>query len=344
MAGAAVTPIAAGARSLAALRIAVFSMWLYHLLRAPLADLAELSARAALPTGLLRLPSTSAWDTLLRPDFLLATQALSVIVVALALIGARPYRTIVVTAAVLLTLRESLIRSFSGYVNHQEVPLLLATWVVAAFPAADVWSWPLRNAVHRRAADYHTGLALLGGSLALGYAGVAAHRWTHHGYDMLMASDRFVMFYGTHHSLNEGTGTMARFLVAYPEVAWLAGWGLPVVSLLELVAPLAIAWPRLRLWWLAFAVLFHAAMGLTISVFFWETSVILAVVLLGLPRCDEIANDRRMVEVDERRDRRAAGADPGRPAVAGESGRDDVIDVEGAEVRRRRLLADFRGE
>jgi len=281
------------AAALGALRIGVFAMWIFHVVRAPLAELAVFPADAAIPTGILRLLSASGWSGVLRAEVLGGFQSVLVVVLVLGLLGVRPYRPVALAAAVMLTLHESLIRSFSGYANHQEVPLLLTAYVLAIFPAGDGLSWPRRATASRRAPEYRAALMVVAGTLAIGYAAVGARRWSHHGFEMLFAADQFVMFYGLHHSLNHGDGTMARFLVAHPQIVSLVKWGLPVVSLLELLAPLAVASERLRLWWLLFAVCFHALIGLMIGVFFWQTSVIFALTLVDLDRLFSKRRTRR---------------------------------------------------
>jgi hypothetical protein len=56
-----------------------------------------------------------------------------------------------------------------------------------------------------------------------------------------------------------------------------------VVTLFEILSPLALVWRRFRWVWLAVIAPFHLTTLFTMNIFFWENLILLAVVFTGLP-------------------------------------------------------------
>jgi hypothetical protein len=59
---------------------------------------------------------------------------------------------------------------------------------------------------------------------------------------------------------------------------------MPVTTLFEIGAPLALRWRWWRRAWMVFAVLFHAGIGWTMHIYFFESMLLVPGVLLAVDR------------------------------------------------------------
>ena len=72
-------------------------------------------------------------------------------------------------------------------------------------------------------------------------------------------------------------------LLQYAPFVVLLKAGFFVVTLFEVLTPLALVWRRFRWAWLAVMVPFHLSTLVTMNIFFWENLILLAVVFTNLP-------------------------------------------------------------
>ena len=121
--------------ALRAARIWVFAIWIGKIATEPLERLAEFSPANLPPIGLLKLIPHAAWPCILTAGVLLAFRVLTVSCLLGSLAG--PAQTVAALAScVLLTFHQGLVRSI-GYVNHSELPLLYALYILAASAVID---------------------------------------------------------------------------------------------------------------------------------------------------------------------------------------------------------------
>lgn len=273
-----------GAVALAALRIWVFGLWTVKLFATPVGEIGLLPRAMFEPIGLLRLFPGSLMDVVLAQTFLDVARPILIglcVAVALAL---PPYRVLSVTAALGLTLWQTLSRSV-GVVNHPEVTLLLATYAIVIFPAADRLA-PLRRRLHD-ASTYDAGVLVAALVVLLPYTASAGYRMAHHAWATLhsqIAPDLLLR-----QGFGNGVAWFAEVALTHPLVAAFINLGAVVTTLIEFAAPLAIVHRRLR-WPIAtFMVTFHVLMYLLIRVMFWETALLVPAVLLAvqMTECSE---------------------------------------------------------
>lgn len=271
------------ARLLGALRILLFGLWIYTALSSRLGQLALLPLALLEPVWILRPVPTSAWQWFLTPERLTAFQLLLVIVVVGAAVGIRPYRLFAMPAAVLVTFDQALKRSW-GYGDHPELLLLLATYAIAAAPAADRYSWPRRR-LSAGAGEYGAAILFIATIVCFTYLAPAAYRAAHHA--LASVESPTLLYAIVQNSFRTSGGEMGIFFLERPALADWSQAGVPVATLFELTAPLALLSRTFRRLWLPFPVIFHTLSGFVIAVPFWETMIIAVAALIALDRMAE---------------------------------------------------------
>src|SRR5437660_907963 len=88
------------------------------------------------PAGVLGLIPEAAWPWLWTSAALWTLKILLLIGLTLLVLGAPRYHAMAVAICLLLTLYQGMPRSF-GFLNHAQLALLYAAYVLAAFPCSD---------------------------------------------------------------------------------------------------------------------------------------------------------------------------------------------------------------
>jgi hypothetical protein len=120
-------------------RIAVYGAWLWHVFKDPLDKVVAVPLAYFSPIGVLRLVPEPLWQRIYTADFLSALKLTMLVGLALLVTGVGPFRGIAVFTCIMLTLYQGLVRGF-GFINHGELSMLYAAYVLAAFPSADAFS------------------------------------------------------------------------------------------------------------------------------------------------------------------------------------------------------------
>lgn len=273
----------ANATSLAIARIAVFGMWAWHLANARLRDLAALPLDLLEPVGVLRLLPASACALLFSDPVLLGLQALAAACAAALALGAGPFRPLAALTCVLLVVEQSLMRSV-GFITHGEVPMLLAAIVLAAFPCDDALAFGRTRErdrlPHRTSALYRAPLVACGLVLCLTYALTAARRFDAGG--LAIFFDGTILYrVALRAAERHGLGLI---VIERPWLGHLIAIGFPIVTLAELLSPLALFHRGFRWAWIAVLVLFHLTVSWLMTISFRANLVLIAVFLTELPQ------------------------------------------------------------
>jgi hypothetical protein len=127
----------ASASSLGLARVLVFSIWFYQLAVDPVERLAELPSSALAPPGVLRVVPYRLWDLVLDPSVLLVFKIGLLIGLAVVILGLTHSRLVLGLTAGALVFYQSLVRGFSGHMNHAELGLLFVSLLFVFFPVFD---------------------------------------------------------------------------------------------------------------------------------------------------------------------------------------------------------------
>lgn len=228
-------------------------------------DIAELPLVLFEPVGLHRWVPASWWPTLLDASGLEATRYAVLLLLGLALWpAARSWAFL--AAALVLTHHQGLLHGF-GFVNHQELVLLYGLYVFAIF-AFGGRQW------EARAPGLPVILILL--LLCLTYSMAGAYRLVRHPELFLdPATMMGWVLLNSARPLHYGW-SLGLDLPWSVGLAWTMHLGFIGITVLELLAPLALVWRPFRIvFLLIIPIPFHVSCLLLMNIFFWENAVLM---------------------------------------------------------------------
>lgn len=275
-------------------RVYVFLIWLVKIVPDPVSLLAELPISIFKPVGILRLVPDIVWHWLFDARILSVFKAVLIVSLVLAMIGARPYRPIAILSAILLTLHQGLVRSFT-FVNHQELAILFSVYVLAIFPAADGFALARRNRSASPPQIYAAALLTMTVLLLLPYSAIGAFRLANSA-PAVFFDNSLAYWLGSLSGLDADGWSLGAWTLKHPMLVSTLKLGFPVVTCFETLAPLCLILPRFRRLWLAVMIPFHCLSWLLLNIFFWENLLLIAVLLTDvddwLTRCIDRVRDR----------------------------------------------------
>lgn len=260
----------------------VFGLWAVKALLDSPERLAVLPHSVYEPVGFLAVLPEAIWSTLLRVEWLVGLKLATLLVLGLVLLG-RGGRLAPVAACVLLTLRQGLKRGFAGHLEHQDLVLLYAAYLLALCPLADRLVPPQ----HRRVPASWTldGVPLVGIVLALclTYTFAGVYRLLHGGLALFTSAQLPAFVARNSLQLVHPTGNLGHWVLNSPAAAWLLAVGFPFVTAFEVLAPLCLFVRGFRYAFVAVMVPFHVLSWLVMQVWFWE-NLVLYVLFFDLDR------------------------------------------------------------
>jgi hypothetical protein len=276
--------ISASAQVLGLARIVVYSAWAWILLR-PLEALSDLPRAWFMPMGPMGSLPDALWDFLLQRHTLLALRLTALVLCILLAAGARPFRPLAFLCAALLLVFDFSNKAFLNYVNHAQAAFLYVAWILPFFPAADGMSL-FRSRLPSRPAGstfYAAPMVLAALALAVPYTLLGIRRLLLGGLEIFTGDAILV-------SLATKTLEYSRYDFLYgllplnhPWMAFLAKASFLVITIMELLAPLALFHRTFRIVWLAVILPFHIGTFFTMKILFWENMLLIIVFLSPLP-------------------------------------------------------------
>ncbi len=274
---------AGGARTLGFVRLCVFSIWFLKIVRDPFYLVAELPVETFSPVGLLALAPAAVWAWLTDEAVLRTVWWVLLVLVVLAMAGARPWRAVALPAVVLLTLQQSLLRSV-GFVNHAEIGVLFCAWVLAVLPSADGFALmrPDRGIRPESAAPYRLGILLMTLGLLFGYTAIGAHRLALSSPE-IFTGDSMLFYVGkTRFYPVDLLLPVRSWALSRPGLFGVINVGFFLVTVMEVLSPFCLISRRFRHFWLVFIFGFHVLTLLLMQIFFWESGILVVVLMTGV--------------------------------------------------------------
>jgi hypothetical protein len=259
--------------TLGVVRAAVFAIWLAVIVPDPLHFLGRLPDTMFEPVGAMKLVPREAWLALLEPAALDAFKGVLIALLVLAAVGLRPYPAIAAAAALMLTVHQGLVRGFT-FTNHEELALLVCTYVLVLFPAADGFAWPARRTPAGWPGLYPAALLAMALLLLLPYCGIAAHRIVSAAPEVF-SGDSLPYWLASLDGLDRDGWGVGRWVLGEPWLVGLLKAGFVVTTLFELLAPLCLILPRFRRAWIVVVVSFHVVNWFTLNLFFWQNALLI---------------------------------------------------------------------
>jgi hypothetical protein len=276
--------------TLGVVRAAVFAVWLIEVGPDPLSFWGELPASMHEPVGALKLVPRERWEQALTPEKLGQFKRVLIVLLILSAAGARPYRPTAAATAAALTGHQAVLRGFT-FVNHEELALLISTYVLALFPAADgfalgsLGSSRATRRGRRRATPetYAAALDAISLLLLIPYCEIAARRLVRASPEVFLG-DSLPHWLASLDTLDREAWGLGPWLLAHPSLVRILKAGFAVTTVFELLGPLCLVAPRLRRAWIAVIVGMHVANRFTMKLFFWQNSALILLLLTGPER------------------------------------------------------------
>jgi hypothetical protein len=262
-------------------RIAVYGTWFWHVLKDPLEKVAEIPIEYFRPIGILRIMPSPVWQLLYTAEFLLVLKLSMLTCLALLVLGVRPFRCLAIFLCILLTFYQGLIRGY-GYINHGELPILYAAYVLAAFPSAHALSLGRGKVNGVSPVMYKAPMVAVALLLCLTYTFVGARRLAEGGLEIFVNGTIVHMVaLRSFEPGPAGTG-YGHLVLAYPWLALLLQVGFPIVTVFELLSPLCLFYRRFRWAWILVIGAFHVATGLFMQIWFTANFLLIFVFLTNI--------------------------------------------------------------
>lgn len=255
------------AESLAA--AVVFGWWVLRIGLDPIERLAWMPATLFDPTAPVHFLPRSLELLATTAPALITLRVLATVLALLAALGIA-FRPVATLACIFLTIHQAVVRGY-GHVNHAEIPILLAAWIlcVSAWAGRDRREGPGGETLVTIAAVLCWGYTLAG-IFRLAYAGPAAFFtdnmdcWT---IDTAVTPSYF------------GFG-LGRYVSDYRWFAIALRGGLFVVTVAEILAPFCLVSRLFRWGFLAIMIPFHVSTLLVMNILFVDNLVLFGLVLI----------------------------------------------------------------
>lgn len=276
----------ANARSLAAFRIWVFGAWLVLTLLCPFTELSRLPVEAFQSVGLLHNLPDAVWPIMLSTAGLWTIKLTLLGSLLWSIVGGPKARVAMAASVGLLLLVQSLLRGFSGHINHGELPLWFAALVLACSPSLDALAWRPehdRRDPGKPRADYAAPLQLIVVMFCLTYLFVGVVRLVDGGIPLLLSDSLRIWSIQAAYLPRFYTNDFGLLLYDWPQLSGALTAGFVIVTIFELLSPLVLFSRRFRYVWLAVIVGFHFGTLLLMNIFF-VPNLILMVVMIDFDR------------------------------------------------------------
>jgi len=263
------------------LRRVVFGIWALILLSDPavgLADLPSIVFEPAVPWAWL--PSI-AFDAGRTESALLVIRLIGGGGALLAALGWR-FRVTATIAVLGATMHRASISSLA-FVNHAPMALLLASWCLLLCAWADERA--KRDGMAGENSAPWTPFLVLA-VILYSYSATAIYRISH-GDLGLLSGDSIAYWSTRNHALDLWESALpiavGDHVASQPLLLALLRVGFPWITLMELLAPMALFSGRFRVAFAATMIPFHVLSVVVLSVFFWGNSILLGILLIWIP-------------------------------------------------------------
>jgi hypothetical protein len=169
-----------------------------------------------------------------------------------------------------LTAGQSIMRGFSGHIDHKDLVLLYAAWLLAILPWADALA-KRRGLIPPKPYTLE-GISVVAilAALCLSYTLVGVYRLVHGGVEVFTSGSLTFWALRNSYQVTDPTWGLGRWLPQHPMLDRALNAGFPIVTMFEVLAPLALVSRTFRRVFLAVMVPFHVLSWMVMEVFFWK--------------------------------------------------------------------------
>jgi hypothetical protein len=264
-------------------RISVYGIWFWHVLKDPLGMVADVPFEYFSPIGVLQIVPQPLWRLIYTTEFLAALKLTMLVSLALLLLGVGPFRCIAIFTCILLTFYQGLIRGF-GYINHGELPMLYAAYVLAAFPSAHALSLRRGEVDRAQPVMYQAPMMAVGLLVALTYTFVGTRRLAEGGLEIFGNGTIIHMIALRSFEPGLSGSGYGHLVLEHPWLALMLQVGFPIVTAFELLSPLCLFYRGFRRAWIVAMFSFHVVTGLFMQIWFTANFLLILVFLTDIDR------------------------------------------------------------
>lgn len=260
----------------------ILGIWLAVILLSPVTSLARLPVISDYSVGFLLqyLPAgVKAW--FFQPVSLIALKG-TLILGLVCMLLRRFSKTAGIGVCILLTVYQGMMKGI-GDLNHSELGMIFAVYILVLFEWADFLYKPADE--REQVSRYGLPLTAFCATICLAYMFIGLHRVVYGGINLFLGDS---IYYWIIENSNEPKiyllWKLDHLLLDH---GWLRGViksGLPVVTVLELLAPLALIHKPYRYVFLAGMIGFHIFIWLFMGILFWENILMYALFIEPLNR------------------------------------------------------------
>lgn len=268
---------------LGAARILVFGLWIVMVWTHHIEDFGPLPDDLFEPYGVLRLIPSPLWEAMQSQGFLGGFRLALLLPLAWLVLGLDPFRPVALATCVAITVFDGMGKSV-GHINHGQLAMLYAAYVLAWFPCNDGLSLSRRRPGPRDPAQYAAPMMAIAVLMTLTYSFVGAVRLDKSGLG-IFASDAMAGYILQRALEPNGFGfTVGVEIVRVPLLAFAVNAGFAFVTLLELTSPLLLFSRLYRRLWLVVMVPFHLLSLPLLNLIFWENLLMMGLFLTDAGR------------------------------------------------------------
>lgn len=275
---------AQAAYALALCRIVVFALCGYDLwVAGDPARLDDLPREWFVEQGVLRLLPDAFFAATFDSGLLGGVRWAALALAGAAVLGLRPYPLFAASFCALYLLLRGLAAGFGGFIGHGWLAMTFCSWVLAAFPAADVLALG-RSRPLRRVELYVGPIVAMGAVFCTCYFLLGFRRFARNGLEIFLG-DALPTYIGLA-SLKNGAYDGYEYgllILTSPLAAVAMKAGYFVVTVMEVLAPVCVFSTGFRWPWLAVMIPFHFATLFTMNIFFDDNLVLMLLLLTPLP-------------------------------------------------------------
>lgn len=263
----------AGPKSFEVFRAAVFGLWFLNLVLTPLDTLAQLPPGIYNPIGIPFKFFHGLSLVMLNPAFLVFFKWSTTAIVFLAATGIFQ-RSSSLIGSVLITLEQALLRGF-GNINHGELPLLYAAYVITVA----LFLIPKSKAPN----PYQIPFVLFLMIFLFTYTLIGLHRIAFGGLEVFTTERITYWIAANTYDVSYYRFGWGQKVLESPLLNYLFVIGFPVITVFEILAPLALIYPLFRALFLLVIYPFHLMNFIFMDLLFLE-SMLLLILLFDISR------------------------------------------------------------
>lgn len=274
-------------------RICVFAFAALHCVVSPVWEVCYLPDYQ--PVGALRLLGAKWWVPLMTPTIAIGFQSLTIGLLLAVAAGIGPYHRLAPLACIALTVSEGMLRGWSG-IHHEALILLLLSYLICGFPAADALTLVGQRNRTRHANEGLTyRAAMVSASLIFSftYLMVAARRLAAGGLQIFL-DDTILCTVAIRDTELGNAGGLGIWACESVFLAWLLRVGFPIVTFFELMSPLFVFSRRFRWLWISVMIPFHVGTGILMGIWFPYNLALIPILVAGWDpfRCSSSAQTK----------------------------------------------------